>query len=66
MLGVGLTFNLGRDITLLVLWPAVFAYCFVRLIEICAKPRVRHLPQLATIAPADPVPVHMVAGRLSQ
>jgi len=26
MLGIGLTFNLGRDITLLVLWPVVFAY----------------------------------------
>jgi oligosaccharide repeat unit polymerase len=35
MLGIGLTFNLGRDITLLVLWPVVFAYFFVRLIEIC-------------------------------
>src|SRR5215510_11766911 len=34
MLGAGLTFNLGRDITLLVLWPVVFAYCFVRLVEI--------------------------------
>jgi len=34
MLGAGLTFNLGRDITLLVLWPVVFAYCFIRLIEI--------------------------------
>jgi hypothetical protein len=39
MLGAGLTFNLGRDISLLVLWPVIFAYCFVRLIEIwAAKP----------------------------
>lgn len=40
MLGAGLTFNLGRDITLLVLWPVVFAYCFVRLIEIWTAKRV--------------------------
>jgi hypothetical protein len=53
MLGAGLTFNLGRDISLLVLWPVIFAYCFVRLAEICAKQRVRQLPQLPTIAPAD-------------
>src|SRR5256714_2097754 len=39
MLGSGLTFNLGRDITLLVLWPVVFAYCFVRIIEIWASKR---------------------------
>ena len=26
MLGVGLTFNLGRDISMLVLWPVIFAY----------------------------------------
>ncbi len=31
--GCGLTFNLGRDITLLVLWPFVFAYGLVRLLE---------------------------------
>lgn len=31
--GCGLTFNLGRDITLLVLWPFVFAYGLVRLVE---------------------------------
>jgi oligosaccharide repeat unit polymerase len=66
MLGVGLTFNLGRDITLLVLWPAIFAYCFVRLAEICANPRVRHLPQLTTVAPADAGALQVTAGRLSQ
>ena len=33
MAGLGLTFNLGRDITLLVLWPVVFGYIFVQLIE---------------------------------
>jgi hypothetical protein len=33
VLGLGLTFNMGRDITLLVLWPFVFAYIGVRLAE---------------------------------
>jgi len=64
MLGVGLTFNLGRDITLLVLWPAIFAYFFVRLAEIWAKPRVRQLPQLATVAPADAGETRLIAGPL--
>jgi len=45
MLGAGLTFNLGRDITLLVLWPVVFAYCFVRLIEIWTTKRFGAVPQ---------------------
>jgi hypothetical protein len=48
MLGVGLTFNLGRDISLLVLWPVIFAYCFVRLIEIWAIARFR--PQAGTVS----------------
>jgi hypothetical protein len=33
LLGLGLTFNLGRDVTLLVLWPIVFGYVLVRLLE---------------------------------
>jgi hypothetical protein len=33
LVGLGLTFNLGRDITLLVLWPFVFAYIGARVIE---------------------------------
>jgi oligosaccharide repeat unit polymerase len=65
MLGAGLTFNLGRDISMLVLWPVIFAYFFVRLAEIWATKRFQQLPQAATIAPANPVPVHVVAGRLS-
>ena len=65
MLGAGLTFNLGRDITLLVLWPVIFAYFFVRLIEIRAVARLRPLPQPATFAP-NLEPVQMSAGRLSQ
>jgi len=66
MLGAGLTFNLGRDISLLVLWPVIFAYCFVRLIEIWATKRFGQLQQLATVAPADAGPVQVLAGRLSQ
>jgi len=53
MLGAGLTFNLGRDISLLVLWPVIFAYFFVRLAEVWGKPRVPQLPQLSPIASAD-------------
>jgi len=66
MLGVGLTFNLGRDITLLVLWPVVFAYFFVRLTEIWATRRFVQLPQLATIVPPNTGSMQVVAGRLSQ
>ena len=49
MLGAGLTFNLGRDISLLVLWPVVFAYCFIRVIEIwTAATQSRAAPQVTT------------------
>ena len=51
MLGAGLTFNLGRDITLLVLWPVVFAYFFVRLIETWTAKQYRAAPQVTTQAP---------------
>ena len=53
MLGAGLTFNLGRDISLLVLWPVIFAYFFVRLAELWGKPRFSRLAQLSPIASAD-------------
>ncbi len=66
MLGVGLTFNLGRDITLLVLWPVVFSYFFVRLSEIWATRRFARLPQMTTAVPANVGPMQVVAGRLSQ
>ena len=66
MLGAGLTFNLGRDISMLVLWPVIFAYFFVRLAEIWATQRFRQLPQLASVVPANAVPMQLVAGRLSQ
>ncbi len=64
MLGAGLTFNLGRDISLLVIWPLVFAYFFIRLAEIWATKRFGKVPQTATVAPADAAPV--LASRLSQ
>jgi hypothetical protein len=51
MVGAGLTFNLGRDITLLVLWPVVFAYCFVRFVETRSLKRSRAMPHLATVTP---------------
>jgi predicted LPLAT superfamily acyltransferase len=66
MIGVSLTFNLGRDITLLVLWPAVFAYFFVRFTEIWATRRFGRLPQMTTAVPANAGPMQVIAGRLSQ
>lgn len=33
LVGIGLTFNLGRNVTLLVLWPMVFGYVLVRVFE---------------------------------
>ena len=66
MLGAGLTFNLGRDISLLVLWPVLFAYFFARLTEIWATNRFRQLPQLATVVPANAGPMQVIAGRLTQ
>jgi hypothetical protein len=65
MLGVGLTFNLGRDISMLVLWPVIFAYFFVRLAEIWSTKRFQQMPQVATFAPANLEPVQVAAGRLS-
>jgi oligosaccharide repeat unit polymerase len=70
MLGAGLTFNLGRDITLLVLWPVVFAYCFIRLIEIWTAKQSRAAPQVTTQAPtfgsANLQPAGASPGRLRQ
>jgi MFS family permease len=66
MLGVGLTFNLGRDISMLVLWPVIFAYFFVRLAEMRTTRRFRQLPQLATVVPSNAGPMQVIAGRLSQ
>ena len=66
MLGAALTFNLGRDITLLVLWPVVFAYFFIRLTENWAAKRFVRLPPLATVVPVKAGSMHVVAGRLTQ
>jgi len=66
MLGAGLTFNLGRDITLLVLWPVVFAYFFVRLTEMWATRRFGRLQQMTTAVPANAGTMQVVAGQLSQ
>jgi hypothetical protein len=57
MLGVGLTFNLGRDISMLVLWPVIFAYCFVRVMENFTVARFGPVPQPASFAPASVRPV---------
>jgi hypothetical protein len=65
MLGAAVTFNLGRDISILVLWPVIFAYFFVRIAEMWATRRYR-LPQLGGVVPADARPIQAVAGRLSQ
>lgn len=63
MLGAGLTFNLGRDISLLVLWPIIFAYFFVRVTEIWAARRFGQLPQVPAVVPPNTGPV--LVGRLS-
>jgi hypothetical protein len=61
MLGAGLTFNLGRDISLLVLWPVIFAYCFVRLVEMWAVARFRPMPEPAFVpATVGPVQASLV------
>jgi hypothetical protein len=66
MLGAALTFNLGRDISLLVLWPVIFGYCFVRLTERWATRRFGQPPQMITAVPANAGTMQVVAGRLSQ
>jgi hypothetical protein len=70
MLGAGLTFNLGRDITLLVLWPVVFSYCLVRFIEIWTAKQSRAAPRVTIHTPgfasANLQPASVSAGRLRQ
>ena len=60
MVGASLTFNLGRDITLLVLWPVIFAYFFVRLAEIWATRRFDSRPQLGAVTAANTGSVQVV------
>jgi oligosaccharide repeat unit polymerase len=38
LVALGVTFNLGRDITLLTLWPVVFGYVIVRIAEGLSQP----------------------------
>ena len=54
--GLGLTFNLGRDITLLVLWPVVFGYLIVRLIELITYRKPLDMGSFTAVQnlPADP------------
>ena len=33
LLGIGITFNLGRNVTMIILWPIAFAYIAVRIAE---------------------------------
>jgi hypothetical protein len=53
-----------------VLWPVVFAYCFVRLIEIWTAKRSPPLPQITTqpdrFAAANLQPAGASPGRLPQ
>lgn len=43
LVGLGITPNLGRDITLLVLWPMVFGYIIVRYLERLERRRLQRL-----------------------
>lgn len=43
LIGTGLTFNLGRDITFLVLWPMIFGYIGVRILEYLGSRRLQRL-----------------------
>jgi oligosaccharide repeat unit polymerase len=55
LLGLGLTFNLGRDMTLLVLWPMVFGYFGVRVLEWHQRRSVGAEQQPARAALRDPL-----------
>ena len=52
--GLGLTFNLGRDITLLVLWPVVFGYLVTRLIELITYRRPAEMEPFADARNLNP------------
>ena len=66
MLGAAVTFNLGRDISILVLWPVIFAYFFVRIAEMWATRRSGQPAQMITAVAANAGTMQAVAGRLSQ
>ena len=65
MLGAALTFNLGRDVSLLVLWPIIFACFFVPVTEVWAMRRFGQLPKLAIVVPANTGSVQVLAGWVS-
>lgn len=52
LVGLGLTFNLGRDITLLVLFPFIFGYIGVRILE-AREMQQRHLSRERAIPGAE-------------
>ena len=52
--GLGLTFNLGRDITLLVLWPVIFGYLVTRLIELITYRRPAEMEPFADARNLNP------------
>src|SRR5271170_5815318 len=52
LVGLGITFNLGRDITLLVLWPFVFCYAGVRLLERRSNPAAVAISEKMLLAPS--------------
>jgi len=64
LVGLGLTFNLGRDITLLVLWPMIFGYLGVRIFERSQRRRVRATQQPAQASPRNPLRA-VASGRSS-
>ena len=65
LLGLGLTFNLGRDVTLLVLFPFLFGYLAVRLSEALAThPRGgRRMRRSRSPRHAPPPPRRPASGR---
>jgi oligosaccharide repeat unit polymerase len=54
LVGLGLTFNLGRDVTLLVLWPMVFGYLGIRLYESRERHRDWRLVRRGAAKPVIP------------
>jgi hypothetical protein len=52
LVGLGVTFNLGRDVTLLVLWPFVFCYVGIRLLERRSNPAAVAISKKMLLAPS--------------
>jgi hypothetical protein len=64
LVGLGLTFNLGRGISLLVLWPIIFGYLGVRALERSQRRGIRVTQQPAQASPRYPLPA-VASGRSS-